>query len=112
MSPQNTGSGSQSGSNIQVGVQGFVIELTIMNNGKPMDISSAQSTLMIFQDPSGITTQKTAVFSTDGTNGKIRYVTVDDDLSLSGNYQIQAFIVLPTFSGYSGTGSFYVAPNL
>ena len=62
--------------NIVVGDFGQVAQLTIndVDTGAAADISSYSSTIqMIFTDPSGTETAKTATFVTDGSDGLIKY---------------------------------------
>jgi len=97
---------------IQVRTEGLIIELTIMGKGKAVDISSATTKQIIIKPPIGDNITKTATFSSDGTDGKLRCVTVDDDLGIAGNYQTQAYVELINFTGFSSITSFQVVDNL
>jgi hypothetical protein len=66
----------------------------------------------LFSKPDGAVVEKTAVFSTDGSDGKIRYITVDGDLDAIGKWKIQARVVMPTGSWSSNLSSFKVYGNL
>jgi hypothetical protein len=97
---------------IQVGTEGLIIELTLMGKGKPMDISSATLKNIVIKPPSGMNITKTASFTTDGLDGKIRCFTSSGDLALVGTYQVQGYVELLTFKGFSGITSFDVVENL
>lgn len=77
-----------------------------------LDISSATTTELIFEKPSGATLTKTATFTTDGTDGQIEYATISGDLDEIGTWRIQAYIVLPSGSWRSDIGCFTVHENL
>ncbi len=70
---------------------GTVYELEIQEDGALLDISSYTTRQIIFKKPtSGDLVTNTAVFSSDGTDGKIRYTTttaleIDED----GNWNMQ-----------------------
>lgn len=77
-----------------------------------LDVSAATTLNLIFKKPGGTVVTKSASFTTDGTDGQIEYITVDGDLDEVGNWQIQAYIVLPSGSWRSDKGTFYVHENL
>lgn len=53
---------------------GFIREIQFVDdNNSPIDISQATVKTLAFVDPMGTTVEKTANFTTDGTDGKIRY---------------------------------------
>jgi hypothetical protein len=64
---------------------GTAFRCTIYDDSTLVDLSSATSLLLIFKDPEGNTTTKTASLYTDGTDGILQYVAVDGDLDVSGN---------------------------
>lgn len=76
------------------------------------DISTATSKTFYFRTPSGSTISRSAVFTTDGSDGKIEYATVDGDLSAPGNWELQAKIVSPDGSFNTDVGNFRVYENL
>lgn len=73
-----------------------VMELDSFGNEVPVDLSSATSLVMKLLVP-GTTKSisKTATFTTNGTDGKIRYVTQAGDLSTAGFWQIEAEVTMP-----------------
>jgi len=84
---------------LHYGDVGAVIELTATDcNGVVEDISAATTLEIYFQKPDGTTVTKTAVFTTDGTDGKFQYTTIAGDLDMVGTWHYQGHIVTPTTS--------------
>lgn len=75
---------------------GTVFEATIMDGSAIVDVSSATTKELIFRKPSGAVITQTAVFTTDGTDGKIQYITIASDLDEAGDWKLQGRIILPT----------------
>lgn len=66
--------------------EGIAVELLI-DSGE--DISAATDLEMIFQTPQKSSITKTAVFTTDGTDGRIRYVVTASDLNSKGVWRVR-----------------------
>lgn len=77
-----------------------------------LDLSSATSLQIIFKSPSGTSYTKTASFYTNGTDGKIVYITINGDLNEIGTWSIQAKVTIPTGTFRSDIGTFKVYENL
>ena len=78
--------------NIYVGDYGQPIELTVLDvdTGAAADISGyTTSQKMIFTSPAGTVTEKAAAFSTDGTDGIIRYTVENGLLNAAGNWEVR-----------------------
>lgn len=78
--------------NIIVGDYGQVAKLTIVDvdTGAAADISSYSSTIqMIFTDPSGAESTKTAAFDSDGADGKIKYTVEDGLINAAGAWLVR-----------------------
>jgi hypothetical protein len=54
------------------------------------DISSYTTIQVEIKDPSGNIATETAAFFTDGTDGKVKYTTVLNDIDEIGNWNIRA----------------------
>jgi len=91
---------------------GTVFEVTLMDGSSVVNISTATTKEIYFQLPNGTKLTKSASFTTDGTDGKLRYTTVADDLSLAGGWRIQAHIITPAGQWRSDLGKFKVYENL
>lgn len=100
--------------NIQVGTIGLVIELKIKKNNSVMDVSSASVKQIIILKPDGITkTINTATFSTNGTDGLIRYVTTGSgEINQAGDYQVQGYLEMSGVKSYTSIVQFHVVSNL
>ena len=91
---------------------GTVFEVELQENDVTLDISAATTKALLFQKPDGTVVTQTAAFTTDGSDGKIQYITVADDLDQSGNWKLQARVTLPTGTWSSSTSKFKVYGNL
>ena len=77
-----------------------------------MDISSASVKNIIIKRPDNSKISGSAIFTTDGTDGQMYYRTLSTDLNQSGNYLVQAYLVLSNFTGYTSPTGFSVTANL
>jgi hypothetical protein len=80
---------------------GIAIEITITKDGIAEDISLASKKYIKIGRPDGTSINGLAVFVTDGTDGKIEYVTVADDLDQDGVYTFQPYIEIGLFKGHA-----------
>jgi hypothetical protein len=84
---------------IPLGTVGAYIELTIKDqDGTVVDVSGAASKTIRFEKPDGSRVDKTASFTTDGTDGKIRYATQSGVLDTSGAWEVMGLVVIGTDS--------------
>jgi hypothetical protein len=77
-----------------------------------LDISNATDLKVIFKKPSGSVIERTASFYTDGTDGILKYVTVDGDLDEIGSWKIQVEITAPNGTWKTNFKGFRVYRNL
>lgn len=77
-----------------------------------LDVSTATTLQFILLSPSDVTKTKTAVFDTDGTDGKIKYTTINGDLDEPGTWKLQARIVMGGGDWKSDVTSFRVYANI
>jgi len=78
-----------------------------------LDVSSATSLQLVFSAPDGTSSTKTATLNTDGTDGKIKYTTVDGDLDQVGTWRLQARVVFGVTGDWrSDISTFKVLENL
>jgi hypothetical protein len=98
---------------IRVGDIGTVFRLTIVDEVEDVvNISAATTTEIRFQKPDETSVDQDAAFTTDGVDGEIQYVTIADDLDVSGKWKIQAYIVTPVGEWRSEIETFWVQENL
>jgi len=92
---------------------GTIFRLTITDTaGAAIDVSTATVKYINFQDPSGVRMQKTASFTTDGTDGKIQYTTVSGDIDSVGTWQIQGYVETSLGKFWTEKDSFKVYSTL
>ncbi|MCK5019967.1 MAG: hypothetical protein KAS32_23130 [Candidatus Peribacteraceae bacterium] len=98
---------------IHVGDIGTVFEFTVYDHGELLPgMKNATNMKITFTDPDEGKVSKTADFTTDGTDSKMQYVSIVDDLDMPGKWHIQASLTMPTGSWSSDISDFYVHPNL
>ena len=76
------------------------------------DISGATTKKFTFKRPDGTTFEKTAVFTSDGTDGNIQYLAVDGDLNVAGTWNLQAYVATGAGTWSTSVGTFKVHENL
>lgn len=95
-----------------VGTQ-FTLTITDANNVSAVfDISAATLLQMTFVRGDGTSITVTASFVTNGTDGKMQYVSILGDIAVSGNWQVQGYIVLPKGKWHTSTAKFKVFDNI
>lgn len=97
-----------------VGDIGTAFILTIKDQDDNIqNVANASSLQIIFLKPDGATKlTKTATLHTDGTDGKVQYVTVAGDLDQSGTWKVQSRVVIGGADWMSSVSKFKVASNL
>jgi hypothetical protein len=92
---------------------GTVFEATIKDQDEQIvDVSSATTIEFIFKRPAGTTFSKDGELVTDGKDGKVRCITVTDDLTPVGDWEYQAYVELPSGTWHSDIHAFTVHRNL
>lgn len=98
---------------IRVGDIGTVFILTVKDQDDAVvDISGASTKQIIFREPDDTAVVKTAAFTTDGTDGKMQYTTVADDLDQVGEWQHQGKVVIGSGTWKTDIEKFKVYSNL
>lgn len=83
---------------------GAAIELTVTEDGEVVDLSDVVTKNLIFRKPGGSQVEKLGAFVTDGSDGKLRYVTESGFLDRAGLWKIQAYLEFPETGAYKGNG--------
>ena len=92
---------------------GSVIRVTVKENGQIFDASGAVVKMMKLRKPSGDVLEVPADFQTDGSNGILQYVTVEDDLGETGPWTGQVFLEFAANAAWhTEPWSFTVGGNL
>lgn len=87
---------------IHKGDFGTVIEFTLTDvNGDAVNISDMTTKEMLLKKPAGSLLTKTAVFVTDGTDGKLQYTTLTGDVNEAGEWQLQIHVAKTDANFYS-----------
>ncbi len=89
----------------------LVIKIVDQSN-VAVDVSSAATIEFLFQKPDGTFVTVIGEFATDGTDGRVRYVTEANDLDIPGTWKYQTHVVMGPVSLYSTVGKFKVKSNL
>lgn len=89
-----------------------VYDTTSTGSTETADISDATTLKFIFRRPDDTTFERSAAFTSDGTDGIIQYATVDGDLNQSGSWSLQGYIVTPNGAWRTNTACFKVYENL
>jgi hypothetical protein len=85
--------------NIVSGDYGQTIQLTVLDTdtSSAADISVYSTTQkMVFRNPAGTESEKTAAFYTDGSDGIVEYALVDGDISTAGNWRVRVEVTSAT----------------
>lgn len=98
-------------SSLHVGDIGSYIELTIKDEDVVFDISSATVKKIKLKTSANVVLDKTASFSTNGTDGKIRYTFINGDLNISGIWKARAYIEMPSGKWSTSQIEFEVLPT-
>lgn len=99
---------------LQVGVIGASLTVTLRDQtGSLVDLSSSTTRFLYLTKPHNRGTSRyAATLVTDGTDGKMKYVTTSaSDLPVAGDWTIQAYYINPSGTYPSKQGSFVVLPN-
>ncbi len=92
---------------------GVVFQVTIEDDGTAVDVSGATTQQILFGKPDGTKLTKTSGFTNSGSDGKVQYASVADDLTPAGQWYIQVRVVLASGSDlHSDIAKFIVHPNL
>lgn len=97
---------------IHVSDIGTILRLTVYEGSSALDISSATTKQFKFKKPDGITSTIDASFTTDGSDGNLQYTVTSGFLDQSGTWQVQVYLVLPTWQGHSDIKRFEVRLNI
>ena len=89
-----------------------MIKLEVREGYGVLDISSATTKNIIIEKPDNSLITTSGSFFTDGKDGLLYYRTVIGDLDQVGVYNVQAYIEMPNFTGYTTPINFTVYQNL
>ena len=93
-------------------IRATVYDTTSTGGSSVADISDASTKQFTFKRPDGTTFTKTAVFTTDGTDGNIQYVTESGVLNGAGRWNLQAYVKTSAGNWNTSVGNFKVFENI
>lgn len=97
---------------IHVDDVGSKLLVTVYDDEQIVDLSDAAVLNIFIKKPDGTLLTKYATLETDGTDGKMYYLTQGGDLDMPGNYKIQGRVIVTGGTYYTSTGTFKVHCNL
>lgn len=97
---------------IRVNSYGVDIIITITEDGSVVNVSSATTKEILIRKPSGTLLTNTASLYTDGTDGKIRYISVSGDFDEEGLHRIQGVVDIGSGHYPSEVKTFQVYGNI
>ena len=86
--------------------------VTITDGSSAVDVSSASTKQIIIKKPSGSKLTVAASFNSDGSDGKIYYNALADNLDEAGSYKLQGKVIISDGTFYTDITSFKVHRNL
>lgn len=99
-------------SEIHDGDIGTKLLVTITDNDVVVDISSASTLSIFIKKPDGSILTRSGTLETNGTDGKMYYITVSGDINTAGSYKLQGHVTLLNGSYFTSTATFKVHCNL
>jgi len=81
----------------------FRLIMTDPDTNQPIDISTASSLNISVKKPNG--TIENWVAQNGANIGEVEHIAIAGDLDIAGNYQLQAIVALPSWSGRSETAA-------
>jgi hypothetical protein len=97
---------------IHVGDIGTSFQITVNDQNGVVNLSNVDSMYILFRKPDDSFKQVTPSLLTNGTDGKIKYVTQAGDLDQYGTWQIQARVVFGSAVYSTDIQRFKVLRNL
>jgi hypothetical protein len=85
---------------------GTTIELTLKLGNVRVDLTTQTTMEIFFRNPAGVVTTETAVWSDDGSDGRMEYVSTTGDFDVVGTWAGQGHIVTTNPAGEWKTGWF------
>ena len=95
--------------NIHVSDFGWLAQLTIVEDGAAVDISSYTTRQFVFAKPDATEVTKTALFDTDGTDGVLTYTVEDGLIDATGYWSVRAVLTKANAELTSDAVLFHVA---
>lgn len=99
--------------NVHIGDVGTLFKPRFVDgNGVVVDISSASVLTIIFNRPNGTGFSRTMTFLTNGVDGRGKYLSVEGDIDVEGQWSMEGYVELPSGHWHSDVQQFPVKSNL
>jgi hypothetical protein len=85
---------------------------TVKDGSAVVDISTASVKQLIFKKPSNTVVAQSGTFSTNGTDGKMYYISVSGDLDECGTWSLQGYVDINSGKWHTDIHKFQVHRNL
>ncbi len=99
-------------SEIHVNDVGTKIVIIVYDGDDIVDLSAATGLTIQIKTPDGTVMMKVAELDTDGTDGAMRYYTLDGDFTVAGAYSIQGIVNIAGGTFHTDAQMFRVFNNL
>lgn len=99
-------------SEIHVNDIGTKLLIIVYDGDDIVDLSAATAMSINIKKPDGTILTKTAELDTDGTDGGMRYYTLEGDFDVAGAYSIQGIVNIAGGTFHTDTQMFRVFNNL
>ena len=101
------------GVDIRVNDIGTQYLITILNqDNSVVNIANANPKQIVFEDPNGVVLTKNGTLYTDGTDGKLYYISVSGDFKVKGWWELQGYVVISGSAWRSSIEKFKINRNL
>jgi len=91
---------------------GTILRFTVTENGIPVDMSAATTKKLLLEKKDKTTVEHDLVYTTDGTDGKVEYVTVLGDLDQKGKLKAQVYLETTDGKWHTSTYEWDVGANI
>lgn len=97
---------------VHIGDEGTLIEITVEENKIALNISTATVKVLKIQRKDKTVFQKDMDFVTDGSDGKLKYITSGSDIDMKGTWKGQVYLEMPGGKWHTSKFDMEVDDNL
>ena len=98
---------------IREGIIGATFRYTYEDqDGTAINLSSASTRTCRLSAPDGTVTDKTAAYTTDGSDGVFQYTTISNDIDQAGEWQVEFHVVNATYDIWGSAKTVTVLDHL
>lgn len=93
-------------------VIGLILEFDVQDDGAQIQVSTASVLKLRIKNPSGDVLNPTATYVIDVDGERVQYTTILDDIKEEGLHEIQVYMEIGSWTGFSSVVKIYANPNL